>query len=172
MLKRIESVSIDFESRKPLDVNKPKDFMLNHNEVTNSHTLKILFRIKDVNHISENMAMIISHYILARLYQAGQLKSMRIMKFHNDEDFQKDILTSIYDIDRGNKEVSLKYNFSYIKAYAKIYSDLLDGYKSESCCKEILDDTISILKENGINASVKDTWYGVIVLINFKKKVR
>lgn len=66
----------------------------------------------------------------------------------------------------------MKYNFSYIKAYAEIYSDLLDGYKSESCCKEILDDTISILKENGINASVKDTWYGVIVLINFKKKVR
>jgi hypothetical protein len=172
MLKRIESASIDFESRKPLDVNKPKDSMLNYNEVTNSHTLKILSRIKDVNHISENMAMIISHYILARLYQTGQLKSMRIMKFHNDEDFQKDILTSIYDIDRGNKEVNLKYNFSSIKAYAEIYSDLLDGYKSESCCKEILDDTISILKENGINASVKDTWYGVIVLINFKKKVR
>lgn len=172
MLKRIESVSIDFESRKPLDITKPKDFMLNYNEVTNSHTLKILSRIKDLNHISENMAMIISHYILARLYQTGQLKSMRIMKFHNDKDFQRDILTSIYDIDRGNEEVSLKYNFSYIQAYAEIYSDLLDGYKSESCCKEILDDTISILKENGINASVKDTWYGVIVLINFKKKVR
>lgn len=171
MLKRIESALIDFESKKPLNVNKPDDFMLNYHMVTNPHTLKILSCTNDINRVSENMAMIISHYISVRLCQTGQLKSMRIMKFQFDEDFQKDILLSICDRDRKNyTEISKKYNYSYITKYAKIYSHLLAGYKSEPCCKEILDDTISILKENGINAIVKDTWYDVIVLINFKKK--